>query len=362
MAKRGGTTGQGRGQRQGQGQAQGRERSKVIRVGLADLEVDWGHEVLPGGCPTPSDLGFDDEADGDLQLDEHGDAEDASPEPTWLPDGAAAEAEPSGLTLADLLGSRPPVVLVRIVVEQDQVRARTQLPAPTAAAAESLAELRALLAYLFQRGRDTFSSEDWDRLIGAAPILPAERLMLLARLAVAGNAAVEIAYHERHSADPVVPWVETWVTSPEIADADADQLCARYRFTPNDRGQERYAKKFAALPDGTPFSIRMLLLDARGRRPANPHPFDLLPMAVKLQALCQILNEEQRLGLAFDYERFRAEFQQALDRLGLIIDRPTWKHIKNLMETLAKSGLGDAFPKKEERQRRYDVARQEAVP
>jgi hypothetical protein len=357
MAKRGAASGQGRARRRNreQQQARGRERSALIRVGLADFEVDWGHEVLPGGCPSSSDLDFDEEVDGDLKLDEQGDTEEASAEPLWAPDGAA-EVEPAVLGLADLLGSRPPVVLVRIVVEQDQVRARTELPAPTAAAAESLAELRALLAYLFQRGRDTFSSEDWDRLIGAAPILPAERLMLLARLAVAGNAAVEIAYHDRHSADPVVPWVETWIAS------DADRLCARYRFTPNDRGQERYAKKFAALPDGTPFSIRLLLLDARGRRPANPHPFDLLPMAVKLQALCQILHEEQRLGLAFDYERFRAEFQQALDRLGLVIDRPTWKHIKNLLETLAKSGLGDAFPKKEERQRRYDAARQEAAP
>ena len=352
MAKRAASNqGQRRRQAQGQGQARGRERTAVIRVGLADLEVDWGHEVMPGGCPAPSDLGADDELDGDLHGDD-ADGDDDGLELLPAPDEGTPLANRTGPSLADLLGSRPPIVLVRIRMDGDRVRARTELPPPTPAAAESLAELRAFHAHLFQQGRDTFAPADWDRLVGAVPAPPAERLVLLARLAVGGNTAVELTYHEQHSTDPVMPWAETWIGATGADDPGA----IRYRFKPNDRGQERYAKKFAALPDGTPFSIRLLLLDARGRRPADPHPFDLLPMAVKLQALRRILDAEQRAGQAFDYDRFRAEFQTALDDLGIAIDRPTWKHVKNLLENLATNGLGEAFPPKEERQRRYDAA------
>jgi hypothetical protein len=226
---------------------------------------------------------------------------------------------------------------------------------PTPAAAESLGELRGLLAFLFHTARQMFDTDDWARLIGTRAASPAQRLVLLSRLAVAGNASVEFGYHEKHGTDPMAPWVETWIGE---ARTEREQT-TDYRFTPNDRGQERYVSKFAALPDGTPFSIRLLLLDKRGR-PDN-HPFKRLPLAVKLQALRSVLDREQQHGQVFGYERFREELQRALDELGIAIDRPTWAHVKNLFETLARAGLGKIFPDGKERQRRYDEARAAAA-
>jgi hypothetical protein len=338
--------GKSRGQGQARGQARSRSRNRPIsasmRIGLADLEVAWGPDVLPGPCPASSELGFDEEMDGDLLMEEEEEGESLLLAPDESEDDGA-----DGLSLAELLGSRPPVVLVRLVLDGERICARTEFEPPTEEAAESLRELRAFLAHLFQRGREALDAAEWAKLVGSTPAPLAERLLLLSRLAVGGSTAVAFHYAERHSDDPVARWTESWV------EADTADPC---RFTPHDRGHERYANKFAALPDGTPFSIRLLLLDARGR--PDPHPFKHLPMAVKLQALRSILAEEEKLGQTYDYERFREEFQQALDRLGVAVDRPTWNHIKNLFETLARSGLGDLFPDKEERQRRYDARRQ----
>jgi hypothetical protein len=334
MTKRTGSLGRG----QDRGQARGRERTKVIRSGLFDLELppDWGPP--PGVRPDDQDLGWDDEADGDQVLD---DAEAPGSEAVALgphdpepPEGVEARA--AGMTLRTLLGSRSPAVLVRLVQDGADIRARVCAAPATVNAAEALEELRLFVENLFREGRGRLADAEWARLVGAEPAPLFERLLLLSRLAVSGSAEVVVEGYLREDA------------------SDRPGGPGRYKFTPNDRGLERYANKFAALPDGTPFGIRLLLLDGRGR--PDPHPFKQLPAAVKLEALRRALEAEARGGRAGEDEAFRDRLQEALRSLGLVLDKPTYRHVLNLRVTLQRNGLGHLFPNAQERQRAYDRA------
>ena len=338
MAKRTGSQGQSRGQQQGQ--ARGRERTKVVRAGLADWELPPDYGPSPGALPGREDLGRDDESDGDQILD---DAEDAGTEALALPppdEGAHAGADVvgPGMTLRSLIGSRPPVVLLRLAEEGGQIRARACAAPPSADAREALEELRLFVESLFQNGRAQFTPEEWARLLGTAPAALFDRLLLLARLAISGSAKVVVADYQKEQA------------------AEGAGGPAGYQFTPNDRGLERYANKFAALPDGTPFGIRLLLLDERGRKAANPNPLQQLPAAVKLEVLRRALEAEAHEGKADTDNAFRDRLQEALRSLGIDQAKPTEKHVQDFRQYLKRNDLGHLFPNAPERQRAYDRA------
>jgi hypothetical protein len=127
------------------------------------------------------------------------------------------------------------------------------------------------------------------------------------------------------------------------------------KFTPHDVGLERFANKFAALPDGTPFSLRLLLLDQRGRE-ASDHFFDQLPEAVKLLALRRALQQERAKGIAVSDNAFRDDLQRALEELlGTPVPKPTEDHVRRrLRDHYNRKGLGDLFPNQRERQREYE--------
>jgi hypothetical protein len=334
MARRTGSQDQRRGQQQGR--ARGRERTKVVRAGLADWELPPEHGPLPGPAPGHEDLGRDEEADGDQFLD---DAEDTGTEALALApdeDEAGADLAGPGMTLRSLIGSRPPVVLLRLTEEDRQIRARACATPPSENAQEALEELRLFVERLFQSGRAHFTLEEWDRLLGAAPAALFDRLLLLSRLAISGSAKVVVTDYQKEQA------------------AEGAGGPAGYQFTPNDRGLERYVNKFAALPDGTPFGIRLLLLDERGRKAENPNPLQQLPAAVKLEVLRRALEAEAQAGKADTDNAFRDRLQEALRSLGIDQAKPTEKHVQDFRQYLKRNDLGHLFPNAQERQRAYE--------
>jgi hypothetical protein len=215
---------------------------------------------------------------------------------------------------------------VAILEEAIHVR---PLVRPRARTREALEELCRLLEGRFQEGRRLLTPQEWNQLIGREPVSITARLVLLARLAIAG---------------------QTQVPLPGGAS-----------FVPNNRGLERYVGKLALLPDGTPFSIRLLLKGSQsGRRSqANPdlanHPFGRLPEAVKLLALRRALRQEKLEGQARNDEEFRALLGNALLELGLPMKRPFWKHVEMLRSSLKRKGLGEIFPNAAERQKQYKL-------
>src|SRR5205823_1016071 len=153
--------------------------------------------------------------------------------------------------------------------EGDTIRVLATTQPRSADARAALEELRLFVESRFGAGPTIFTAAEWDQLLGKVPATLPERLLLLARLAIAGNSKVVIS---------------------GIDDTDAT-----LRFTPNDRGLEKYVSKFASLPDGTPFSLRLLLTDKRGKKKAQEEEasaWNQLPWAIKLEVLGRILAGE----------------------------------------------------------------------
>src|SRR5262249_4649961 len=132
---------------------------------------------------------------------------------------------------------------------------------------------------------------------------------------------------------------------------------AKRSFRPNDRVLGRYAGKFAALPDGLPFSIRLLLEDGQGRRKAEgafaSRTFNQLPAALQLQALPLALQREAEARPAKDDDGLADLLVAALKGLGLEVDNPAYRHVIGLREKLKYHGLGHLFPNAATRQERY---------
>jgi hypothetical protein len=232
-----------------------------------------------------------------------------------------------GIALTDLLGSRLPVVLFRLVRDGDTVTAQATAAPRSGSAAEALEELRVFLEDRFHSGRqELLEPREWERLLGTEPAPVLERLLLLGRLAVGSNTHLMLA----------------------------DGTGGHVSFTPHDRGLGRYAGKFAALPDGMPFSLGLLVRDGRGRRKENSHPFDRLPEAIKFLGIRQALAAEAVQRTACDDNTFRSQLRDALASLGLVVDKPTEDHVVRFRETLKRHDLGHLFPNARARQKEYD--------
>jgi hypothetical protein len=317
--------------KQGQSQVQ-IQTTMRRREGVEELSTPHEEAFLPGAAARVGDLGPDEEADGDCCLD----------------DGAAAPGEAAGedfsgsdetdeeqqdrrrLALADLLGSRPPVVLLRLGLADGGVEVRTCARPASPKAREALEMLRQMVARCFADGRSHLAADEWDQLLGLVPAPLVRRLMLLLRLAIEAGEKVRLGEETRAA------------------------------FTPHDVGLERFANKFAALPDGTPFGLRLLLLDRRGTE-GSEHLFDRLPDAVKLLALRRALQREQQAGKAVDDYEFGGEIQKALaELLGMEVhevDRPTEDQVRRrLRDNFKRRGLPNVFPNQAARQVSYDRA------
>jgi hypothetical protein len=126
----------------------------------------------------------------------------------------------------------------------------------------------------------------------------------------------------------------------------------------NDREFGRFAGKFALLPDGLAFSLRVLLRDRRGKRRSAPAPgatFRDLPEALQLQALRAALAAEEAVGQADDDEQFRERLHQALKEMNVPLRKPSYDDVIALRKELKRAGLGELFPNAYARQRKYNA-------
>jgi hypothetical protein len=315
-------------QKQGQVQVQV-QLTERRREGSDALDTNSDTALLAGALPVDVNQGTLDEADGDDLLDDGDETAAGEPGSEFF---VAEEAEeepdsPRRFTSADLIGSRPPRVLFRLNKEGDDIAVR-RCAAPTPATAAALEMMQEFLRRCFQN-RASLTETEWAELLGDKPSSLTCRLLLLLRLAIKANDKVSL----------------------EVPGAS---------FTPRDIGLERFATKFVALPDGTPFSLRLLLLDQRGRERSD-HFFDQVPDAVKLLALRRALQVERAEGAAVSDNEFRDKMQQALEGLlGASVPKPTEDQIRRrLRDNFARKGLRDVFPNQKVRQRDYDRARAE---
>jgi hypothetical protein len=297
--------------------------SEQRRDGFDVLEFA-AENVLYGTPHGGWHFGFEDEADSDSQFTEEDEGEDgdASPSATDEEDERPAA---TGLSLSALIGSRAPAVLLRLERTAEGVAVRRCASPTTGPAREALSLLEGFVVRRFDRARAGLSAAEWDELLGAAPATLTRRMTLLLRLAA--DAGEEVALGEDSKA----------------------------AFTPHDVGLERFAGKFAALPDGTPFSLRLLLLDKRGRKGGEGY-FDRLPDAVRLLALRKALARERQQGRAVEDHDFCPSIQKALEELlGFRIERPTDDQVRRrLRDNFKRRGLAPPFRNKTERQQSYN--------
>jgi hypothetical protein len=284
----------------------------------------------PGPAYRNADLGYDEEADEEFT--DSGESEEPSPDDLASAEQGEESAPPvekiRRLAMSDLLGSRAPLVLLRLERVGDEVKVRTTCAAPASSNAEKALELlERFVQRCFKEGRASFPDPtEWDRLLGFVPAPLTQRLLLLLRLAVEAKEKVSLS---------------------------EDNGTA---FTPKDIGLDRFAAKFVALPDGTPFSIRLLLLDKRGQTSTEDSFFDELPDAIKLLALRKTLAREAATRVAVSDNDFRTEIQTTLkELLGTRVPKPTEDQVRRrLRDNFKRKGLENLFPNQKERQREYD--------
>ena len=120
--------------------------------------------------------------------------------------------------------------------------------------------------------------------------------------------------------------------------------------------------KFAALPDGTPFSLRLLLRDQRGKRARASRVSGLLevPDPLLLMAVRRVLLLEQNERRARGDYDIGPELRVALADLGFPLKSvPTEEEVRTLRERRFWKKLG-LFPKASIRQQGYLKAREDA--
>jgi hypothetical protein len=209
-----------------------------------------------------------------------------------------------------------------------RIRARPR----SAAAREALAELADLLRHVFHAERSPLTPGERRRLLGREQATVGERLVLLTRLALGADTTIATA---------AVP------------------------FAPDNRGLNRYLGKFAALPDGLPFSLRLLLKDLRGRKPntrerdpqkAADARFLALPESLLLLAVRRTLDRERRLNQVWSDYDLGPQLRTTLQTLGVHLERaPGEKTVGRLRARWVRGGLS-LFPKASERRRARENA------
>jgi hypothetical protein len=306
------------GQDRGQGRHRGRACSAVQRIALDGLDdrTSW-----MTGLGRPA---FSPDSEYDETEDVDGDEEPVSADAEAGDDANEASAGLRPVVLSDLIGSRSPQVLVRLVRAGEGVRA-VLTQGLDGQFKDALVELRALVQSRFDAAPALLGSEGWQRLLDPQTPLD-ERLLLLTRLAIRGLAKVSIQ--------------------------------GEASFSPNNRGLGRYAGKFATLPDGLPFSLRLLLVDGQGKKKnASGEPsFNDLPDALQLRALRAALAREKQEGQAKSDSQFAGLLADVLRGMGIDLDQRTGltaAHLRNLRDRFNYHNLEGLFPNRYDRQRAY---------
>jgi hypothetical protein len=291
-----------------QKRARARLRTERARAGYDEADLPRANALEPGRLPSESDPERDDSG-------------------RLCPADEAAPPGDPRLSLPQLLRSRRPIVPLRLVERDGRIEVILAAAPSSAKVRAACQELADFLRFVFAGKPADFTDQDWQDLLWGREASTGRRLTLLARLAIAAD---------------------TRVTSGPVP------------FVPNDRSLKRFHAKFAALPDGTPFSLRLLLRDQRGKRArSSSWASGLLetPDSLLLMAVQRVLRLEESEGKArSDYE-IGPELHRALRDLGVALKSvPTEEEVRTLRERRLWKGL-DLFPKASSRQQRYRMAR-----
>jgi hypothetical protein len=220
--------------------------------------------------------------------------------------------------LLSTLGSRRPVVCVRLLSRDSDgtVNAEVQLERHTDGARRVVETVQRI----FRAGASRLTQQEWDALFRTAPVEgPDNRWLLLLRLA------------ERQHQD-----------------------------------ENGLKDGFVALPDGTAFSLRLLLPESRGgakkasdlpKGAANGGvPFTQLPDVAKMLLLQEALREERRQGMFRTDKDFAVLVAETAARLGWPRIEVNEGNLSGLREKLGNNGGEDIFPNKKGRRERHAKA------
>lgn len=194
-------------------------------------------------------------------------------------------------SMRDVLGARKPLVALRVTQEHNIPRVEILAASP-----EAISKLQGIKEFVegrFRAGKELLNPEKWDRLLSCSKPSPDDRWSSLVRLA----------------------------TKPTEA-------------------QAKWRDRFVALPDGTAFSMRLLLLDRRGgsRRSEAPScdlagqiDFARIPDVVKLRCWEDALLAYGEL--AWTDTKFARQLQAVLENREIPATL-THRHISRLREKL----------------------------
>ena len=303
---------------QGQSQLQAQLLRQQINSGFDDLD-DSGEDPIPPGPQAGSEeSGYDDEVDGDaLAEDSSGVVEETTDVGLDMDDDGSGDPP----ALAEIVGRRPRVLLHLTLSADGSVLASPCVDPAGEPARQALAEMRADVCEIFNRARSRFSDTEWGMLMGTQEASVIQRFVLLARAASpAKGIFANVGGLGRHSLH--------------------DRVLARYG-------------KFAVLPDGTPFSLSLVVRGEQGRKPTRW--FQTLPDTLKLLAYEKVRHREQAEDCAFEDRLLAGEIEAVLRTLGLEVPKGsmvTALDIQGFRFKLARKGLGNLLPKASERRHR----------
>ncbi len=304
-------------------QSRGRRRTRYRREGLDDLDALELFDLSPGVEQASCDTEWGDDVGDDSTID--GDPADAI---NFRDAEASSATTEDGYTdLKSIIGTRPPVVAVRLTHSNGQVIAHLVTPPNVGARAkESLKVIHAFVEGVFNTGYSNLDNEAWEQLIGDKPASAMQRRTLLAGLHAEPNSEVK---------------------------RDARALYG----------------KFAELPDGTAFSINLLLPSQQGkRRDRSPgrKAFDLISEEVKRQTFRDVLDREaagelrDANGKAMKDRRLMQEWLRYLQSQKLLSAAPQpeeWVIIaRRWRERCKKKGWSDLAENGPARNKRYHKA------
>ena len=231
-----------------------------------------------------------------------------------------ADPEPPPKLVA-LAGKRARILFRLVVSEKGELAAIPCVKPRGEAAEEALEELQADVVEILRRAQSKFTDEEWGETLGLVQADPVKRLTLIIKASV--------------------PASELFENKNGVG-----QHC------PSDRTLPQYGK-FAALPDGVPFSLRLLFQDNRGKN-TNSKWFKSLPYVLKLIAFEHVRRQEAERGVIFTDIELAAMMERALADLGLVDPARSYitdGNIRGFRDKLKKKGLGYLFPNARQRRR-----------
>jgi hypothetical protein len=223
------------------------------------------------------------------------------------------DTENRNYELSAVLGRRKPVVSVRLVRRPGSGVVEAEILAQKDGKAS---QLKALVERIFQINR--LAAHEWDRLFGA-PQPAAARWPLLVRLAI----------------------------QPK-------------------KGEGEFRDRFVALPDGTAFSLRLLLLEGRGgdrkkladrgSSASSGLSFSRLAPVVKLLLLGEAIREEERDRQVRTDPNLGVLLASIARGHGLLIEDDRHRIVDRLRQLLVNNGGKVVLPSRAERASRLASA------